>query len=253
MPTQRKLYRAMPGDQLRAMVSPGSESRKSLTSPYQEITMGIREKVSALDDLFTVENRICLCFERREMSINEFKVCVLFGGSGFIGTHFARHLLANGSVEQLFLADVCPPKLEMWPQDLQKEYKSGRVHYVPVDVHKPIAYADLPSQADLVVNLAAVHREPGHEPCEYFATNILGAENVCAWAEQVGCPWIIFTSSIAPYGPTDEEKDESALPVPVTPYGASKLAAEKIHIAWQRGAADRRLLIVRPGVVFGPG
>jgi len=106
---------------------------------------------------------------------------------------------------------------------------------------------------DLVANLAAVHREPGHKPHEYFATNILGAENVCAWTEQVDCRRIIFTSSIAPYGPTENEKDESALPVPVTPYGASKLAAEKIHIAWQRGARDRRLLIVRPGVVFGPG
>jgi nucleoside-diphosphate-sugar epimerase len=187
------------------------------------------------------------------MKTSTFRVCVLFGGTGFIGTHFTRHLLANGATEQVFLADICPPKLEAWSQDLQREYKNGRLRYAPVDVRKLIKHADLPSQADLVVNLAAVHREPGHEPHEYFATNILGAENVCAWTEQAECPWIIFTSSIAPYGPTEDEKDEGALPVPETPYGASKLAAEKIHMVWQRGSADRHLLMVRPGVVFGPG
>jgi len=100
----------------------------------------------------------------------------LFGGTGFIGTHFARHLLANSAVEQVFLADICPPKLAMRPQDLQEEYKNGRVQYVPVYVHKPIHRAGLPGHVDLVVNLAAVYREPGHEPCEYFATNILGLE-----------------------------------------------------------------------------
>jgi len=187
------------------------------------------------------------------MKISKFRVCVLFGGSGFIGTHFARYLLESAMAEQVYLADIRPPDLGVWPEALQKVYGDGRVRYVPVDVRQPLEQVGLPRQADLVVNLAAVHREPGHKPHEYFATNILGAENVCAWSERADCPWIIFTSSIAPYGPTEDEKDESALPVPVTPYGASKLAAEKIHLAWQRGAAGRRLLMVRPGVVFGPG
>ncbi len=64
---------------------------------------------------------------------------------------------------------------------------------------------------------------------------------------------MVFTSSISPYGPSEDLKDESSLPVPETPYGSSKLAAEEIHIGWQSGCACRRLLILRPGVVFGPG
>jgi len=187
------------------------------------------------------------------MKMSKFPVCVLFGGSGFIGTHFVRHLLESEIAERIYLADMHPPDLKAWPEVLQRAWGNGCLRYVPLDVREPIQRTNLPRQADLVVNLAAVHREPGHEPYEYFATNIRGAENVCAWTEQAECPWIIFTSSIAPYGPTEDEKDESALPVPMTPYGASKLAAEKIHMAWQRGAAGRRLLIVRPGVVFGPG
>ena len=33
---------------------------------------------------------------------------------------------------------------------------------------------------DWIIMLAAVHREPGHEPEEYFATNVAGARNVAA-------------------------------------------------------------------------
>ena len=40
---------------------------------------------------------------------------------------------------------------------------------------------------------------------------------------------------------------------PKDPYGISKLAAEKIHCIWQAGNKERNLVIVRPGVVFGPG
>ena len=43
------------------------------------------------------------------------------------------------------------------------------------------------------------------------------------------------------------------MPTPNTAYGISKLVAEKIHLAWQKGRVDRKLTIVRPGVVFGKG
>lgn len=177
-----------------------------------------------------------------------FGCCVIFGGCGFIGSHFARELLRQGIADRIILADIAPPRPDfVFLQD-------SRIAHVRLDVREPIADGALPDKVDLVVNLAAIHREPGHEPHEYFETNLLGAEHVCAWADRAGCDRIIFTSSIAPYGPSEEEKAESAIPVPETAYGASKLAAEKIHMAWQAAAVARRnLVIVRPGVVFGPG
>lgn len=182
-----------------------------------------------------------------------FENCVLFGGTGFIGTHFARFLLAHNLAKTVILADIEPPNKPLWSSTAQKELSDPRVRYVPVDVCSSISHTDLPERADLILNFAAIHREPGHEAHEYFETNLKGAENICQWAETIGCKTIIFTSSISPYGPTEEEKNEASIPVPVTAYGASKLAAEKIHLAWQRGGSDRRLVIVRPGVVFGPG
>ena len=65
---------------------------------------------------------------------------------------------------------------------------------------------------------------------------------------------IVFTSSIAPYGAAEDLKTEDTLPTPNTPYGISKLVAEKIHTIWQaKKSNERQLTIVRPGVVFGKG
>ena len=61
----------------------------------------------------------------------------------------------------------------------------------------------------------------------------------------------MFTSSITVYGTIEAERDENALPQPDNPYGISKLVAEYIHRAWQERGADRNLLILRPGIIFG--
>jgi nucleoside-diphosphate-sugar epimerase len=70
----------------------------------------------------------------------------------------------------------------------------------------------------------------------------------------VGCGKIFFTSSIAVYGPCLVPTDESKLPNPITPYGGSKYPAELIHQIWlNKNLSARKLIIARPGVIFGPG
>ncbi|MGH9607933.1 MAG: NAD-dependent epimerase/dehydratase family protein [Terracidiphilus sp.] len=178
---------------------------------------------------------------------------LVFGGTGFIGTHLAQHLLREDLSESVTLVDVNPPRQDAYAVLLQQGLKSGRVKFLSWDVRKPIPASLLADPPDLIFNLAAVHREPGHRPDEYFETNIYGARNICAYAASAGCARIVFISSIAPYGATEEPRDESSLPVPETAYGSSKLVAETIHSGWQSGGTGRTLLIVRPGVVFGPG
>ena len=179
---------------------------------------------------------------------------VIFGGTGFIGIFFAYYLLEHKQADKVYLVDIEPVEVKFSKFRKKQVANDGRIAFVKGDVREPLYWFTLAEPIAIIANFAAIHREPGHKDLEYYNTNLLGAENVCAWAEQVGCKNIIFTSSISPYGPSEEVKDERSLPSPLTAYGGSKLAAEKIHQIWQaRDDANRRLVIVRPGVVFGPG
>ena len=178
---------------------------------------------------------------------------IIFGGSGFIGTHLI-HLLKSKCVKEsdkIFDLDIVMPGEEgVVPGVVEK---NDGVEYIRLDVRESIELDFTPTPDDIIFNLAAVHRTPGHEDHEYFETNIRGAENVVAFAEKYGIKKILFTSSIAPYGASEELKSEETLPTPNTPYGISKLVAEKIHIGWAEKDASRELTIVRPGIVYGRG
>ena len=151
---------------------------------------------------------------------------VIFGGSGFIGTFFAKHLIEEHNFSKVYLYDN--ESIKNKNSDYRRKIINLHQEIIIIegDVKKSIEW--IPEETiNLVANFAAVHREPGHQPYEYYECNILGAENICDWVERINCKKIIFTSSIAPYGPSEEIRNELSIPVPVTPYGCSKLVAEK--------------------------
>ena len=115
------------------------------------------------------------------------KCCVMFGGAGYVGTHLARHFLATGRFDHIHIADIRPSSLQ----------GTEGITTSITDVRWPIEIALVPSSPEWIFNLAAVHREPGHAPYEYYETNLAGAANVCDYAEVIGCDNIYFTSSIS--------------------------------------------------------
>lgn len=178
---------------------------------------------------------------------------IIFGGSGFIGTHLI-HLLKNECVhdqDKIYDLDIVMPGEEGVVPGIVE--KNEGVEYIRLDVRKPIDFDFEPTKDDIIFNLAAVHRTPGHPDEAYFETNIRGAENVCAFADRYNISKMLFTSSISPYGAGEDLKHEETLPMPNTPYGISKLVAEKIHEMWQKEDQNRELTIVRPGIVYGKG
>ena len=186
------------------------------------------------------------------MDAGDSKTWGLFGGSGFIGQHLACSILRRSDNSQVYLLDLADPRESPWKAPLDEFLESGRLHFQHCDVRDPDKFESLPQDFDVLVNLAAVHREPGHTPEEYFDANIKGARNICEFAQRTGCRDIVFSSSISVYGIHDRPADESSETRPYSPYGQSKLEAEKIHATWAKETGGN-LVIIRPGVVFGPG
>ncbi len=169
--------------------------------------------------------------------------CIIFGGAGFVGTHLAKSFLESGTFTHVHIADIRKSSLD----GMQGITTSL------TDVRDRIHIETIQQTPDWIFNFAAIHREPGHKPHEYFDTNINGAKNISSYAESLKCKNIFFTSSIAVYGPTHDPTDEAKLPSPITPYGGSKYPAELIHQIWLEKGNNRRLVITRPGVIYGPG
>ena len=164
--------------------------------------------------------------------MRKFNSAIVVGSSGFIGMHLCRNLVEKG-INEIHKIDI---NSEM-----------------SVDVRKPFDIEEDFGENTVIFNLAAIHRTPGHSDKEYFETNVLGAKNVCDFAEKRGIKTIVFASSISPYGASEEQKTEETLPMPNTPYGISKLAAEHIHREWAMSSPEHFLSITRPGIVFGKG
>lgn len=164
---------------------------------------------------------------------------VVTGASGFIGTRLVGRLAGQGRA--VTAIDIAPPRIVR-----------DDVRYVTADVRETLS-PDLGLEAEAIYNLAAVHRTPGHPAHEYYDTNVLGAANVTALAEACDIPLIVFTSSISVYGPSELVITEQSSLNPTSDYGRSKRMAEVVHRKWLDAGKGRKLVVVRPGVVFGPG
>ncbi|MCU0394805.1 MAG: NAD-dependent epimerase/dehydratase family protein [Chitinophagaceae bacterium] len=106
---------------------------------------------------------------------------------------------------------------------------------------------------DCIIHLAAAHKDFGIEQEEYFEVNEGGTEVLCRLAAEFGVKKLIFYSSVAVYGDRNEPTTDQTLPSPSNDYGASKLAAERVVMQWQRQDPSRTAIIIRPALVFGEG
>lgn len=162
----------------------------------------------------------------------------IVGGSGFIGTRLSEQLEAQS--------------LDFEIIDIQPSLRFPNRH----------KNADVRDQASLeqaiagnvIVNLAAVHRDDVRPKSLYDEVNVGGAQNICAVARDKGIESIVFTSSVAVYGFAPPDTGETGELEPFNEYGKTKAAAEKVFIDWyQEQPESRSLVIIRPTVVFGEG
>lgn len=164
------------------------------------------------------------------------KKITVIGGSGFVGTNLCRQLSLKQQdfeIIDLKMSNQFPGKC-----------KIADVRDVET-LRKAIT-------GDVVVNLAAVHRDDVRDKSEYQRTNVDGAENVALVCEEKGIDKIVFTSTVAVYGFAETGTDEKGAINPFNEYGRTKFQAEEKLRAWQ-ARGDNSLIIVRPTVIFGEG
>ena len=146
---------------------------------------------------------------------------VIFGGSGFIGSHVAN-LLALEPVKEILVFDKFIRR-----EKLATALATGRVKVIDGDVNQAEQVADVMDRVDGVFHLAALPiTSCAKMPRLCLEVNVLGTFNILEAAQKAGVKKIVFSSASSVYGDTSDFMDEHHPLNARTLYGASKIAAE---------------------------
>ena len=104
---------------------------------------------------------------------------------------------------------------------------------------------------DMVILLAAQHRDDISPVSLYYDTNVGGMEKTLKAMEKNGVKRIIFFSSVAVYGLNKKNPSEDHPKDPFNHYGKSKWQAEQTLEEWYKTHKDWNINIIRPTVIFG--
>ncbi|MFH1143168.1 MAG: NAD(P)-dependent oxidoreductase [Candidatus Eisenbacteria bacterium] len=169
---------------------------------------------------------------------------LLTGATGFAGSHVLEALLASGYRVRI---PVRPTSNLHWIPD-------EGVERVTADLRDPAGLAALTRGVSWIFHFGGVTRVPKRG--DYDRVNNRGTQDLyrAACAAGEGPELFLFCSSLAAGGPSSSAaspRREEDPPAPISPYGRSKLDAER-WLEQQHPPPSTRLLIVRPPAVYGP-
>lgn len=172
---------------------------------------------------------------------------VVTGGAGFIGANLSRQLLSTEGVDKVVVLD-----------DLSTGFRTNLdgvdVHLVEGTILDPDTLDRVLAGASAVVHLAARPSVPRSvkDPVASHLANATGTVNVLEAARRAGGAQVIVASSSSVYGSNPAlPKHEDLATRPMSPYAASKLAAESYTLAYQ-ATYDLPTVAFRFFNVFGP-
>lgn len=176
---------------------------------------------------------------------------IITGGAGFIGSHTTDFLLSQGA-EVVAVDDLSSGKIE----NLHDAQKSEQFSFEELDLANESEWRKLVEKfrPSAIIHLAALVSVPQSiaQPELNFQKNIVFTHRVIEAARLHGVTKIVFASSSAIYGNTQELPIKENTPAqPISPYGAAKIASEYLL----QGAARSFGLSVsanRYFNVFGP-
>jgi UDP-glucose 4-epimerase len=169
---------------------------------------------------------------------------VVTGATGNVGTSVVRALAGDSAVDEIIGVARRVPELEV----PKTEWRAANVE---VDDLAPLLRG-----ADCVVHLAW-RIQPSHDLAQLERTNVHGSDRVFRAVADAEVPALVYASSVGAYspGPKDRAVDES-WPTGGTPssfYSRHKAAVERLLDVFEREHPDRRVVRLRPGLIFKRG
>ena len=162
----------------------------------------------------------------------------LIGASGFVGTRLIDLLREYPSEYELKNIDLLP-----------SHFFNDITTIGDVRVYEQME-KELQGY-DLVILLAAQHRDDVYPVSLYYDTNVEGMKVSLKAMEKNNIKRLIFFSSVAVYGLNKNNPNEETPADPFNHYGKSKWQAEEVLQSWYKTHKDWNIDIVRPTVIFG--
>jgi nucleoside-diphosphate-sugar epimerase len=166
------------------------------------------------------------------------------GAAGFLGRPFVDRLARSGTPVRALVRPGSAPVF------------AAPVETREADLTDSEATLRAAEGCDVILHLAGKAHDFALGPdaaSAFHRANVEGTRNLLAAAERFGASTLVFFSSVKAVGEGgDACVDESAAPAPRTPYGASKLEAERLVLEFGRNTGARATVLRLP-LVYGPG
>ena len=162
----------------------------------------------------------------------------LIGASGFVGTRLIDLLKQD------------PNDYSLKNIDLLTSHFFNDITVIG-DVREQKQMDEKLKGADIVVLLAAQHRDDVSPISLYYDTNVGGMKVTLNAMEKNGIKRLVFFSSVAVYGLNKKNPNEEHPADPFNHYGKSKWQAEEVLQEWYKTHPDWNIDIIRPTVIFG--
>ncbi len=182
---------------------------------------------------------------------------LLTGGAGFIGSHLAERLIERGHrlIVVDDLNDFYSPQAKR--HNLEEARAYGPFDFVPSDISDQTQIQQIfeTYRPEIVIHLAARAgvRPSLEQPQLYERTNVHGTLVLLELARRFGSKKFVFASSSSIYGATSKApfSEEESNPNPISPYGVTKLAGEKLCYCYSH-LYGIPIICLRFFTVYGP-
>ncbi len=166
------------------------------------------------------------------------------GGTGFVGTHVVRALVARGGSVRALAR----------PASRRENLADLSVEIVPGDLTDPASLARAMKGVTTLYHVAADYRLWAKDPLELYRANAGGTDNILRAAAEAGVSRVVYTSSVAALGLTDDgspgtEETPVSREKIIGHYKKSKFDAERVALDWAKKGLP--VVIVNPSTPIG--